>query len=96
MLARTITKLPHGTRIADYISVGVLARAFWAVKVRSALEATQRDSVRQRNLPAHVVVYYLIALASLKEHSPAHQVAMLQRAENPMPLLAPGVSIQRA
>jgi hypothetical protein len=41
----------------------VLARAFPAEKVRSALAATQRDSVRQRDLPAHVVVYYVIALA---------------------------------
>ncbi len=62
-MARTVASLPPGTRITDYISLGVLARAFPAEKVRSALEATQRDSVRQRDLPAHVVVYYVIALA---------------------------------
>lgn len=61
-MARTVAELPAGTRITDYISVGVLARAFSADKVRSALEATQRDSVRQRDLPAHVVVYYVIRL----------------------------------
>jgi hypothetical protein len=62
-MARTVAELPPGTRITDYISLGVLARAFPAEKVRSALAATQRDSVRQRDLPAHVVVYYVIALA---------------------------------
>lgn len=66
-MARTVAELPAGTRITDYISVGVLARAFSADKVRSALEATQRDSVRQRDLPAHVVVYYVIALALYME-----------------------------
>ena len=68
-MARTVAELPAGTRITDYISVGVLARAFSADKVRSALEATQRDSVRQRDLPAHVVVYYVIALALYMESS---------------------------
>ena len=53
MSARTVAELPAGTRITGYISLGVLARAFAAETLRSALAATQNDSVRQRELPAH-------------------------------------------
>lgn len=61
-MARTIASLPAGTRITDYISLGLIARSFPAEKVREILHETGRASVRQRDLPAHVVVYYIIAL----------------------------------
>jgi hypothetical protein len=38
-------------------------------KVRSVLAATAKASVRQRDLPAHVVVYYVIALALYMQSS---------------------------
>jgi hypothetical protein len=62
-MARTVAGLPKGARITDYISLGVIARAFPLEKVQEALVETGRQSKRQRNLPAHVVVYYSIALA---------------------------------
>jgi hypothetical protein len=62
-MARTIAILPAGSRITDYISLGVIAKFFPLEKVRGALENTGRASVRERDLPAHVVVYYVIALA---------------------------------
>jgi hypothetical protein len=62
-MARTLAGLPAGSRITDYISLGVIAKYFPAEKVHSILEETERTSVRQRDLPAHVVVYYVIALA---------------------------------
>jgi hypothetical protein len=62
-MARTIATLPAGSRITDYISLGVIARFFPLEKVRGVLERTGRTSVRERDLPAHVVVYYVIALA---------------------------------
>ena len=62
-MARTVAGLPEGTRITDHISLGVLARTFPLEKVQAALIKTGRQSKRQRNLPAHVVVYYSIALA---------------------------------
>ena len=62
-MARTIAELPKGSRITDYISLGVVAKTFPLTSVRSVLAATGRDSIRQRELPAHVVVYYVIALA---------------------------------
>jgi hypothetical protein len=62
-MARTVAELPKGTRITDHISLGVIARQFPLQKVHEALNAEGKNSQRQRNLPAHVVVYYCIALA---------------------------------
>jgi hypothetical protein len=62
-MARTIAELPKGTRITDYISLGVLASTFPLSQVKAVLAAQKKTSRRQRELPAHVVVYYVIALA---------------------------------
>src|SRR5947209_11703201 len=62
-MARTVATLPAGSRITDYISLGVIAKFFPLEQVRGVLEKTGRASVRERDLPAHVVVYYVIALA---------------------------------
>jgi len=62
-MARTLAGLPAGSRITDYISLGVVARFFPVKKVHEVLKQTGRESVRQRDLPAHVVIYYVIALA---------------------------------
>ena len=62
-MARTLAELPAGSRITDYISLGVIARFFPVEKIHDVLEQTNRASVRERDLPAHVVVYYVIALA---------------------------------
>ena len=62
-MARPVAALPAGSRITDYISLGVIAKFFPVEKIREILEKTERASVRQRDLPAHVVVYYVIALA---------------------------------
>jgi hypothetical protein len=62
-MARTLASLPAGSRITDYISLGVVAKFFPLEKVPAVWEQTGRASVRERDLPAHVVVYYVIALA---------------------------------
>jgi Insertion element 4 transposase N-terminal/Transposase DDE domain len=62
-MARTLAELPAGSRITDYISLGVIAKFFPAEKIHEVLKETNRASVRERDLPAHVVVYYVIALA---------------------------------
>jgi len=62
-MARTVASLPAGSRITDYISLGVIAKYFPIEKIREVLKQTGRTSVRERDLPAHVVVYYVIALA---------------------------------
>ena len=62
-MARTLATLPAGSRITDYISFGVVSKVFPPEKVRAALAATGKQSVRQRDLPAHAVVYYVITLS---------------------------------
>jgi len=62
-MARTSAELPKGTRITDYISLGVLTKALPLSQVKAVLAAQGRASRRQRELPAHVVVYYVICLA---------------------------------
>src|ERR1039457_6579966 len=68
-MARTIADLPSGSRITDYVSLGVIAKTFPLAKTLAILKATQKSSVRQRDLPAHVVVYYVIALALYMQSS---------------------------
>src|SRR6266567_7011896 len=68
-MARTLAELPSGSRITDYVSLGVIAKTFPLAKVLAKLEATKKSSVRQRDLPAHVVVYYVIALALYMQSS---------------------------
>ena len=55
--------LPAGIRLADYLSTGLLARICTPDDVSLALEATGRQSKRQRDLPAHAVAYYVMALS---------------------------------
>lgn len=68
-MARTLAALPEGSRITDYVSLGVITKTFPLERVRSVLEATGKASLRERDLPAHVVVYYAIALALYMQSS---------------------------
>ena len=68
-MSRTVASLPSGSRITDYISLGVVAKTFPLEKIRASLAASGKESVRQRDLPAHVVVYYVIALALYMQSS---------------------------
>jgi hypothetical protein len=62
-MARAAAGLPAGIRLSDHISLGVIARTFPLEQVRQVLAETGRASERERDLPAHVMVYYAIALA---------------------------------
>ncbi len=68
-MARTIAELPAGTRITDYISLGVISNAFPLTAIGPVLEKTGTASLRQRDLPAQVVVYYVIALGLYMQSS---------------------------
>ena len=68
-MARTVAELPKGSRITDYISLGVLNTMIPRTAVNAALEASSRQSIRQRDLPAHVMVYYVVALALYMQSS---------------------------
>jgi hypothetical protein len=62
-MARTAAELPAGIRLTDHISLGVLTTQFPLELVEQVLFETERVSARERDLPAHVMVYYAIALA---------------------------------
>ena len=62
-MARTGATLPAGVRLTDYVSLGVLTASFPLETVHAVLASTGRESERERELPAHVMVYYAIALA---------------------------------
>jgi Insertion element 4 transposase N-terminal/Transposase DDE domain len=68
-MARAIAELPSGSRITDYVSLGVIAKTFPLAQILAILKAAEKSSVRQRDLPAHVVVYYVIALALYMQSS---------------------------
>ena len=68
-MARTLAALPEGSRITDYVSLGVITRTFPLKRVRAVLAATGTASQRERDLPAHVMVYYAIALALYMQSS---------------------------
>lgn len=50
-------------RIADYLSLGLLARLVPPSLVDQALSEHGKHSQRQRDLPAHAVAYYVMALS---------------------------------
>jgi hypothetical protein len=62
-MARAAAGLPAGIRLSDHISLGVIARTFPLDRVQQVLAETAKASERERDLPAHVMVYYVIALA---------------------------------
>ena len=62
-MARTVARLPNGTRVSDHVALGVLTATVSADLVDAVLAETGRQSQRQRQLPARLVVYYVLALA---------------------------------
>src|SRR5260370_1355523 len=68
-MPRTVAALPAVSRITDYVSLGVVAKAVPLDKIRAVLAATGKESARQRDLPAHVVIYYVVALALYMQSS---------------------------
>src|SRR5215203_1517249 len=62
-MARAPAGLPAGIRLSDHISLGVIAKTFPLDQVRHILAETGKASEGERDLPAHVMVYYAIALA---------------------------------
>jgi hypothetical protein len=93
-MARMVAALPEGTRITDYISLGVITKTFPMTTVRSVLAAHEKASVRQRDLPAHVVVYYVIGLALYMQASYREVLRCLL--EGLQWLLDPSVSLRVA
>src|SRR5215213_7539672 len=62
-MAGVPARLPAGIRLSDHPSLGVIARTCPLDRVRRVLAETGTASERERDLPAHVMVYHAIALA---------------------------------
>lgn len=91
-MARTVSELPSGTRITDYISLGVITKTFPLAIIQEILRETGRTSIRNRDLPAHVVVYYVIALALYMRSSYREVLRCLL--EGIQWLLSPGAQVK--
>src|SRR3970040_376377 len=76
-MARTVAVLPAGSRLTDFVSLGVVAQSFPEPLIRGILDMTGRESQRERDLPAHVVVYYVIALGLYMQCSYREVLRML-------------------
>ena len=61
-MARTKAVLKSDIRVTDCISLGVLTRFIPRSTINEILRTTGVESRRERLLPAHVVVYYVLAL----------------------------------
>ena len=62
-MSRQTACLPKGSRISDYVTLGVLTATVPGELIDSVLTETGRQSRRYRQLPARLVVYYVMALA---------------------------------
>lgn len=59
-----VSKVRHdGDRLTDLMNIGVLTTRFPLDQVHEVLQQTGKASKRLRDLPAHVMMYYVVALA---------------------------------
>src|SRR3954470_16397802 len=68
-MARKAACLPKGTRISDYVTLGVLTTTMPGELIDAVLSDTGKQSQRYRQLPARLVVYYVMALVLFAQAS---------------------------
>lgn len=62
-MTQVVGKVDCSAQIGEQLSIGALFKTFPLAKVKAVLRAEGRESVRERALPNHVVVYYVLMLA---------------------------------
>jgi hypothetical protein len=62
-MARTKATLAGGVRVTDCIGLGVVTKVFPRERIDEVLDKSGATSRRQRLMPAHVAVYYVIGMA---------------------------------
>jgi hypothetical protein len=77
-MARTKNVRQEGDRITDLMNIGVLTTRFPLEIVREVLKETGRESQRERALPAHVLMYYVIALGLFRPQDTREVLRVLQ------------------
>src|SRR3954463_3443728 len=68
-MARKAACLPKGTRISDYVTFGVLTATVPGDLIDAVLSDTGKQSQRYRQLPARLVIYYVMALVLFAQAS---------------------------
>jgi hypothetical protein len=61
-MARSPKHLPNGNRITDELAMGILAKTYPTPRVQEILRQQGKASKRERELPAHLMVYYVMGL----------------------------------
>jgi hypothetical protein len=77
-MARTKQLRQEENRLADQMNIGVLTTQFPMEVVQAILEQTGRGSKRIRDLPAHTLVYYIIALGLFRAVNTQEVLRVLQ------------------
>lgn len=77
-MARTKKVRQEGDRLTDLMNIGVLTTRFPLELVREVLRETGRESRRERALPAHVLMYYVIALGLFRPQDTREVLRVLQ------------------
>jgi len=66
-MPRIPTQLPAGIRVSDKVTFGQFANVFHMSAIKKALADENKESKRQRDLPNHVVVYFVMMLALFRD-----------------------------
>ncbi|MBV9111127.1 MAG: IS4 family transposase, partial [Gemmatimonadetes bacterium] len=77
-MARTKKVRQEVDRLTDLMNIGVLTTRFPLELVREVLKETGRASQRERALPAHVLMYYVIALGLFRPQDTREVLRVLQ------------------
>lgn len=86
-MARTVAELPPGIRLADHVNLGVLGLTFPLGHVQAILDTCGKSSIRERDLPADLMVYYVIALSLYMQVSYGEVLRCLQEGIKWLPSL---------
>lgn len=93
-MARVSKVRLEGDRLSDLMNIGVLTSRFPLDEVHAVLQETGRASRRLRDLPAHVMVYYVIAMALYRAEGTREVLRLLL--EGLRAIVGLGVSIEPA
>jgi hypothetical protein len=77
-MARTRNVRLEADRLTDLMNIGVLTTRFPLDVVHAVLQETNRRSQRERALPAHVLMYYVIALGLFRPQDTREVLRILQ------------------
>ena len=77
-MARTRKPRQEEDRLSDLMNIGVLTTRFPLEQIHEVLKETGRASERVRDLPAHVMMYYVIALGLFRPQDTREVLRLLQ------------------